>query len=53
MLSAEIISALIMLSQWIKPRLNRLFDFIVEVLEGEDSNHLKIKLTIYINAFVS
>ena len=41
MLSAEIISAVIKLSWWIKPGLNRLFNFIVGTLDGKESNHLK------------
>ena len=40
MLSAEIISALIKLSKWIKPDRNRLFYFIVGALDGKESSHL-------------
>jgi hypothetical protein len=41
MLSAEIISALIKLSQWTNPGLNCLFYFIVGALEGKESSHLQ------------
>jgi hypothetical protein len=41
MLSAEIISALIKWSYWIKPGLNRLYYFIVGVLDGKESSHFK------------
>ena len=41
MLSAEIISALIKVSLWIKPGFIRLFYFIVGVLEGKENSHLK------------
>jgi hypothetical protein len=45
MLSAEIISAFIKLSLWIKPGLNHLYCFIVGALEGKESSHLKGKTT--------
>ena len=41
MLSAEIISALIKWSWWIKPGLSRLYYFIVEALDGKESSLLK------------
>ena len=41
MLSAEIISALIKWSYWIKPGLNRLSYFIVGALGGKQSSNLK------------
>jgi hypothetical protein len=40
MLSAEIISALIKLSWWIKPGLNRLYYFIVGAFDGKESSDL-------------
>ena len=40
MLSAEIISALIKKSLWIKPGLNRLYYFIMGALEDKESSHL-------------
>ena len=39
MLSAEIVSALIKWSQWIKPGLHRLYYFIVGALDGKESSH--------------
>ena len=41
MLSDEIISVLIKLSQWTNPDLNRAFYFIVEAIAAEESSHLK------------
>ena len=41
MLSVEIIYELIKWSYWIKPDLNRSYYFIVGVLDGKESSHLK------------
>ena len=41
MLSAEIISALIKWSEWIKLGFNRLYYFIVGALDGKETGHLK------------
>ena len=41
MLSAEIISALIKWSWWIKPGINNLYYFIVGGLDGKESRYLK------------
>ena len=46
MLSAEIISALIQLSQWTNPGLNHLFYFIVGALAGKESSHLKCQKAV-------
>ena len=41
MLSAEIVSALIKLSSWTNPGLNRLFYFIARALAGKENSHSK------------
>ena len=47
MLSSEIISALIKVSQWTNTGFNHLFYFNVGGLTGEKSNHLKGYLDYY------